>query len=189
MRRRGWAPSSTATPSTSASSWTRAPRPTASSPRSPRAPPSNTRSRRCSRAITFARWSTSSARSGWSATPRNHSHELKSHAELKPAGSVHSQYARSPRGAILDGFAEVPEDGNGHVPAQAGVGDALAFDQVVRIAQILATVDQEALEHDADDAPLARRHLFADHLRDGGLAAVVLFTIAMAGVDHHARRH
>ena len=53
----------------------------------------------------------------------------------------------------------------GGVPAHAGVGDALAVDQVPAGGEVLAAGDQEALQHHADDAALAGRDLRADLAR------------------------
>ena len=43
------------------------------------------------------------------------------------------------------------------VPVHAGVGDRLAVDEVAAVADVLAALDQEGLEHDADDRAGCRR--------------------------------
>src|SRR5262249_27701753 len=87
-----------------------------------------------------------------------------------------------------DGGSEVAEDGDGRVPAYAGVGDALAVDQPRGVVQVLAPLDQKALHHHADDAGLALRDLGGDLADHEGLARVVLVAVAVTGVDHEARR-
>src|SRR4051794_3827317 len=75
-----------------------------------------------------------------------------------------------------------------HLPAHAGVSDALADRELGTIGEILATLDQETFQHHADDAALTRCHLLGDRRADDGLTAEILVAIAVAGVDHHPRR-
>ena len=79
------------------------------------------------------------------------------------------------------------QDRDGHVPAHAGVGDALAGGEAVAVAEILATVHEKTLEHDADDAGFSGRDLLGNGTGHSGLATEVLGAVAVAGVDHHAR--
>jgi hypothetical protein len=43
-----------------------------------------------------------------------------------------------------DGFGELAEDRHGRLPSHAGVGDALAVDEVLPAVQFLVALDQEA---------------------------------------------
>jgi hypothetical protein len=78
--------------------------------------------------------------------------------------------------------------GGGHLYVHAGVGDALAVGQCRRVARILATRYQEALEHHAAHAPLAGGDLLGQRPRDLRLTAIVLAAVAVTGVDHEAAR-
>ena len=93
---------------------------------------------------------------------------------------------RSPAGAHRR--RELVQDRHRHLPAQAGVGDALAVDQARRVGEILTALDEEALHQHADDAALAPADLRRDVPRHLRLAAIVLLAVAVARVDHQPRR-
>jgi hypothetical protein len=59
------------------------------------------------------------------------------------------------------------EGGFGFVPADAGVGDGLAVDEVFAGEEFLCAGDEVAFEHDADDAVVACDDLFGDVAADG----------------------
>src|SRR5215218_2806307 len=84
---------------------------------------------------------------------------------------------------------QIAQDRLRRFPADAGVGDALAEGEAGGIGEVLPALDEEALQHDADDARFARGDLLRDGAGDAWLAAVVFAAVAVAGVDHHARRH
>src|SRR5215470_8220522 len=83
--------------------------------------------------------------------------------------------------AGADAGGELVQHRHRGVPAHAGVGDALAVDELRRIAQVLATVHEEALHHHAGDAGLALGELGCDLADDERLPLVVLFAVAVAG--------
>src|SRR5439155_17895411 len=85
-------------------------------------------------------------------------------------------------------LGELLEHRHGLVPADARVGDALTVGESRSIRELLTAFHQEALEHHADDAALARGQLLGDGSRDVSLTAEVLLAVAVAGVDHHAWR-
>src|SRR5690349_945945 len=60
------------------------------------------------------------------------------------------------------------------LPAEAGVGDALAEDEGLALLQLLASLDQVRLDHHPDDAPLAAGELRRDVARDVDLPPVLL---------------
>src|SRR3954469_7116932 len=63
------------------------------------------------------------------------------------------QSPRSPRLAPSShGSGEEVEDADGVLPPDAAVRDALAIDELVPRDQVLASGDEMALDHDADDA-------------------------------------
>jgi hypothetical protein len=101
---------------------------------------------------------------------------------LRKPGAARTQSA----GAY--GGGEVAQDGGGGVDVHACVRDALAVGERGRVTGLLAALDQEALQHDADDAALPRRDLLAERGGDHGLAAVVLAAVAVARVDHEPAR-
>src|SRR5882724_11983249 len=72
---------------------------------------------------------------------------------------------------------------NRRLPAEARVGDGLAVDQLLGIAQLLATLGDEGFDHHADDPALSLSDLLRDLPRHHGLAAMVLAAVAVAGVD------
>src|SRR2546427_9492621 len=86
------------------------------------------------------------------------------------------------------GPRELGEHRDRHLPAHAGVGDALAVAQRGWVAQLLAAVDEKALHHDAEDRSLAVRDLLGDVVRGERLTAIVLVAVAVARVDHEPRR-
>ena len=96
-------------------------------------------------------------------------------------------------GARLGGAAgahrlsEFGEQSAGFIPADAGVGDALAVDQFTAGDELLRSGDEIAFEHDADDAAIAGGDLSGDIAADGGLAGVVFAAVGVAAVDHDAR--
>src|SRR2546426_5760019 len=104
-------------------------------------------------------------------------------SETRPSGL--SLARRSP-GA--HGSRELGEDGDCHLPAHAGVGNALAVAQRGWIGQLLAAVDEKALHHHAEDCGLAVGDLVGDVAPGDRLPAVVLDTVAVARVDHEPRR-
>src|SRR6185295_7080473 len=73
-------------------------------------------------------------------------------------------------------------------PVHASVGDALAVDERLTGNEILSPADEVALDHHAADAPVARFDLLRDSVDDGGLILRQLAAVAVAGIDHHARR-
>ena len=75
----------------------------------------------------------------------------------------------------------------GFVPADAGVGDALAVDEFFAGNEFLGSGYEVAFEHDAHDAPVATGDLAGDVAADGGLLGVVLVAVRVAAVDHDAR--
>ena len=83
---------------------------------------------------------------------------------------------------------QLGEQSAGFVPADAGVGDALAVDQFAAGDELLRSGDQIAFKHHADDAAIAGGDLRGDIAADGGLAGVVLAAVGVAAVDHDARR-
>src|SRR3989338_4372403 len=84
-------------------------------------------------------------------------------------------------------LGELAEDRDGRLPADAGVGDALAVAQGGGGAQGPPALPDEALNHDAEDRGLALRELRRDVLRDERLAAVGLVAVALARVGPEAR--
>jgi hypothetical protein len=78
--------------------------------------------------------------------------------------------------------------GGRHLDVHAGVGDALAVGQRRRVTRALAACYQEAFEHHAGHATLARGDLFGEGLRDRRLTAVVLAAVVMTRVHHDAPR-
>jgi hypothetical protein len=80
------------------------------------------------------------------------------------------------------------QDAGGSVEVHAGVGHALAVGEGGRGARLLLALAQEALQHDAGQAALPRRHLLGDGRRDQRLAAMVLAAVVVAGVHHEPKR-
>src|SRR4051794_7956077 len=78
---------------------------------------------------------------------------------------------------------EPVEHADGRLPVHAGIGDRLAVGQRRGSGRLLAPADEEGLEHDADDRPVAAGDLLADLRRDHGLALVVLAAVVVRGVD------
>src|SRR5438093_7290856 len=106
-------------------------------------------------------------------------------AGRKPRPSRRPLARRSP-GA--HGPRELGEHRDRHLPAHAGVGDALAVAQRGWVGQLLAAVDEKALHHHAEDCGLAVGDLLGDVAPGDRLAAVVLVAVAVARVDHEPRR-
>src|SRR2546428_95824 len=96
-------------------------------------------------------------------------------SETRPSGL--SLARRSP-GA--HGSRELGEDGDCHLPAHAGVGNALAVAQRGWIGQLLAAVDEKALHHHAEDCRLAVGDLPGDVAPGDRLAAVDPAAVAAA---------
>src|SRR6266550_4663314 len=94
--------------------------------------------------------------------------------------------ARRPSSAHRCG--EFLQHGDGPLPADAGVGDRLAVDELLRVLEVLPAIGDERLDHDPDDAALALRDLGGDLAGDGGLPQIVLAAVAMARVDQQALR-
>src|SRR5262245_54315701 len=69
-------------------------------------------------------------------------------------------------------------------PAEAWVGDALAEDELLAGNQLLASLDEVRLDHDADDAARAAGDLRADRARDLDLSLVLLGRVGVRAVDH-----
>jgi hypothetical protein len=102
----------------------------------------------------------------------------RSGTDDEPVGQSGASSRREPAivvsAAGTDGGGELTQDRHGHVPAHAGVGDALADGEVAAVGEILAAVDEETFHHDADDAEFADRDLLGDGAGHGGLASEVL---------------
>jgi len=84
--------------------------------------------------------------------------------------------------ATADGGRQGLEHGHRRLPADAGIGHALPEDQGAG-PRLLAARDQEALQHQPDDPPLAGGDPLADLGDHHRLAAMVLPAVAVAGVD------
>src|SRR5256712_2662586 len=82
------------------------------------------------------------------------------------------------------GLREPGEHRDRHLPAHAGVGDALAVTEGGRVAQLLSAVDEKALHHHAEDCRLAVGDLLGDVAPGDRLAAVVLVAVAVARDDY-----
>ena len=79
-----------------------------------------------------------------------------------------------------DSLSQVLEHGHGCLPVDAGVGDADASSEAAGTfdRHLLATLVEVRLDHDADDASLARPDLLGDGLGHERLIAVVLLGVA-----------
>ena len=75
---------------------------------------------------------------------------------------------------------------DGGLPVHAGVGDRLAVRERRAGVEVLASGDQEGLEHDADDGIAAVRDLPRHIVRHNGLAVGVLAAVVVGDVDDHA---
>jgi hypothetical protein len=73
-------------------------------------------------------------------------------------------------------------------PADTGVGDALAVDERFARNQILTARLEMAFDHDADDARVAGSDLRGNVLADSELLGRFLAAVAVASIDHDARR-
>ena len=74
----------------------------------------------------------------------------------------------------------------GLIPADAGVGDALAVAELFAGDEFLGSCDEVAFEHHAHNAPVAAGNLAGDVAADGGLLGVILVAVGVAAVDHDA---
>src|SRR5262249_35356560 len=72
-------------------------------------------------------------------------------------------------------------------PVDAAVGDALPIGQRNAGDNVLAASDQVALDHDADDAPIAVCYLAGDVSCDARLVLRHLAAVGVAGIDHDTR--
>lgn len=85
-----------------------------------------------------------------------------------------------------DGFGEVFQSLNGHLPADTGIGDTdtlLETGGTLR-GHLLVTLVDIRLEHDTDNGVLAFAELLGQFLSDQRLVAVVLVGIAVRAVHH-----
>jgi len=80
------------------------------------------------------------------------------------------------------------EDGMSCLDVHAGVGDTLPVGERRQVARILPSRNQEALQHQADEASFAGGGLVCHRGRHRRLAVVVLAAVAVAGVHHQAGR-
>ncbi|GAB4005915.1 hypothetical protein GCM10029992_55140 [Glycomyces albus] len=87
------------------------------------------------------------------------------------------------------GGGQLGQEFLGPVPADAGVGDALAVFEGLERSGLLAALGEEALDHQARDALLARGDPVGELADDGGLADVVLAAVGVAGVDDQSLGH
>ena len=95
--------------------------------------------------------------------------------------------------ARLDACAQLVQRCDGRVPVDARVGDRLAEHEIGRAAwrHVLAALDEVALKHDTDEAPrviVANAELLRNVLRDAHLIFMLFLAVAVAAVDHDARR-
>src|SRR5688500_4673535 len=86
--------------------------------------------------------------------------------------------------SLLDRGSEVVEEFDRVVPAQAGVGHALAVGEIAAVAEVLTALRQMAFDHQAEDPAFAIADLASDVGDDRALPAEILGTVAVAGVDH-----
>src|SRR5207247_7960798 len=80
----------------------------------------------------------------------------------------------------------MPEQRTAVLPADAGVGDALAVYEGLCRNESLAAGLEMRFDHEADDAVLAGGDLARDLARDVDLALVHLLAVRMAAIDHQA---
>ena len=74
------------------------------------------------------------------------------------------------------------------VPAQAGVGDALAEDQILARYEILSPLFQMRFDHQSDNPLVALAHLSADGVCNDQLLAVLLVAVGVRAIDHQPLR-
>src|SRR5262245_56781740 len=86
--------------------------------------------------------------------------------------------------ALAHGFCEILQNRKRRVPGDAAVGHALAKGHPAALADLLATADQEAFDHDAEDGAAAARYLRRDGGRDLRLFVGLFAAVGVAGVDH-----
>src|ERR1017187_10856288 len=72
-------------------------------------------------------------------------------------------------------------------PAEAAVGKTLTVDQRLAGRELLRACNQVALNHDADNAAIARGDLSGNVTRDHGLAGVVLAAVGGCGGGGRSR--
>src|SRR3954453_11846904 len=77
---------------------------------------------------------------------------------------------------------------DGVVPVDAGVGDRLPVDELLAGDEVLPTLDQERLQHHADDRLVAVGHLVGDVAGGEELLLRVLAAVVVGGVDHQPLR-
>src|SRR5689334_12841585 len=92
----------------------------------------------------------------------------------------------APFPSLPDRRGELRQHGQRRVPTDAGVGDALTVAQRGRVLQILTSLLQVALDHDAEDGGAAARDLSSDVAGDLRLALVVLAAVTVTAVDEGA---
>src|SRR5271169_1413955 len=102
-----------------------------------------------------------------------------------PAASPARILSATSTTARWHGIRQFSKQLRGFIPSHARIGDALAMSQRLTGNQLLCTWDQIALQHDADDAPLAGGELFRDIPAHCTLASVVFVAVGVAAVDHH----
>jgi len=66
--------------------------------------------------------------------------------------------------AGTNGCRELAKQHEGLVPSHAPVGDALTVRESLRVGEILASLDEERLDHDADDAGHVQAAVLAVHV-------------------------
>src|SRR5258706_15204272 len=89
-----------------------------------------------------------------------------------------------PQPALAHGFGEVLEQRHAVLPADAGVGDALAVYERLPRHEILASRLEVRFHHEADDAIFAGGDLARDLARDVDLALIHLLAVRMTAIDH-----
>src|SRR4051795_3434064 len=72
---------------------------------------------------------------------------------------------------------------DGVLPVDTGVGDRLAVDQLLAGDEVLPPLDQERLQHHADDRLVPVRHLIGDVAGGEELLLWVLAAVVVGGVD------
>src|SRR5687768_7745044 len=90
-------------------------------------------------------------------------------------------FSFSPR---LDGLRQGAEQLYRIVPAEAGVGDALAESERASRLEVLPAFDEMRFHHYPDDAPLAACNLAAEIGGNGRLAPIVLGRVGVRAIDH-----
>ena len=85
-----------------------------------------------------------------------------------------------------DGFSQVLQNINGHLPADTGIGDTDTLLQArgTLSGHLLVTLVDVGLEHDTDNGIFTLTELVGQFLSDKGLVAVVLVGVTVRAVDH-----